>query len=344
MRLPLILCLSVVLCPSLVGQSADPRAEVENVLQRLKFTAPEIAALHSGSVIAKADTVGGGEMVAHAAVKIGVPHAQVVSYYGQMIAYVDGTVTLGFGEFRTPATPADVAKLAFDRDEIDALKKCRPGNCDIRLGGAGLTALQSTIDWNAADYPERVNAFARKAAVDYVTAYRARGDDALVTYNDRDKPTSLKGEWSGIMANAAAFHAFRPELARYLTAYPKEALPGARDHIYWIKEVYGLKPTISIVHGVVYTPAGQTDRTIVAQKYLYASHFYDASLALASIASGTENGAPVSYIVYANRSRGEMLRGGLGLKREVARSQARKAAEDTLGTIKTVLERAAAGR
>jgi hypothetical protein len=47
----------------------------------------------------------------------------------------------------------------------------------------------------------------------------------------------------------------------------------------------------------------------------------------------------VSYIVYGNRSRGDLLKGGIGgLRRSVARDQAKKAAEGTLGSIKTALE------
>ncbi len=329
------------LAPTAFGsQSSNPRQEVDDALGKMKFTAAEMATLHDGAVIARAETVGDGEILTQAAVKILVPHAQVVSYYGQMIAYVDGEVTLGFGRFSTPAAPADVAQLSFDRDEVDALKNCRPGRCDIRLGGAAMTTLSSTINWSAADYAAQVNGFARTAAINYVNAYRARGDEALITYDDRDKPVNLRTEWAGILANTSVFHAFHPALARYLAVYPKEPLPGGRDILYWIKENYGMKPVISIVHGVVYTPQGQTDRTIVAQKYIYASHYYDASLALAAIISGTENGSPATYIVYGNRSRGDLLRGGFGgLTRSTARSQAKKAAEQTLSTIKSVLEK-----
>jgi hypothetical protein len=325
---------------TLGGQTSSARQEVDDALQKMKFTAAEIATLHNGAVIARAETASEGEILTQAAVKILVPHAQVVGYYGQMIAYIDGEVTLGFGRFSTPAAPADVAQLAFDRDEVDALKNCRPGRCDIRLGGAAFNTLQSAINWKAADYPTEVNGFARAAAVKYVNDYRARGDEALITYDDDNKPVSLRKEWTGILANASVFHAYHPALARYLAAYPKEPLPGARDIVYWIKENYGMKPVISIVHGVVYTPPGPTDRTIVAQKYIYASHYYDASLALAAIMSGTENGSPATYIVYGNRSRGDLLRGGFsGLQRSAARSQAKKAAEQTLSTIKSVLEK-----
>jgi hypothetical protein len=328
----------------LSGQTDDPRSEVEKLLAGVQFTPSEIANLQNGKVISRVDSgTDTGELVTQAAIKMRVPHEKAVSYYGQMIAYVDGKVTLGFGHFSTPAVAADAAKLAFDRSEVEEMKGCRPGSCDIRFGAAGLRTLQTAIDWKSSDYENRVNAYARQAAVDYVNEYRRKGDQALVTYNDRDEPMNLRDAWSGIVKSSSGFRGMLPELERYLVQYPSEPLPGGRDIIYWIKENYGLKPVISIVHGVIYAPPGRTNRTIVAQKYIYASHYYDASLAVASIISGTENGAPVTYILYGNRSRGDMLKGGFGgMKRTAARSQARKAAEGTLTTIKQVLEGQAA--
>src|SRR5262245_17123513 len=179
LSLPAVFCALVYGPITLGGQASSVREEVERTLTSMKFSLDEIGSLQTGTVIAHADTVGGGEIVTQAAVRMMVQHAQVVSYYGQMIAYVDGKVTLGFGRFSTPATPADVAQLSFDIDEVETLKNCRPGKCDIRLGGAALAALQGAIDWKAADHAEQVNRFARKAAVDYVNAYRERGDDAL---------------------------------------------------------------------------------------------------------------------------------------------------------------------
>ena len=316
--------------------ASDPRREVQQYLTRSNFSASEISSLEAGEVVAQASAAGSEEVVVIAAVKIRAPRQRVLDYYGQMISYVDGKVTLAFGRFSTPPALGDVKNLSFDGDEISDLRSCKPGDCDIRLGGAAIEALQKSVDWSAADAADRVNAFARKAAVDYVTAYQSRGDAALVTYNDRSTPVSLQQQWRGILGNAAHFHQYVPELKAYLEQYPRGSLPGGRDVLYWVKENYGLKPVISIVHGVIYQPPSRADRAFVVQKQLYASHYYDASLAVATLLSATENGAPVTYLVYANRSRGDMLRGGFGgLKRNVAQSQARKAAEETLGTIKS---------
>jgi hypothetical protein len=281
------------------------------------------------------------ELFVVAAVKIRAPRQRVTDFYGQMIAYVDGSVTLAFGRFGSPPSIADVKDLAFDRSDVDDMKSCRPGRCDVRLGGAGLDKLRSAIDWNATDYVERVNGFARKAAVDYVAAYQSRGDAALFTYDDRAEAVSLKEQWLGIIGNSPLFHQYTPELKTYLEQFPRGSLPGVRNVFYWSKENYGFKPVINIVHGVIYAPTAQSDRTIVVQKQLYASHYLDGSLALATLLDTEDSGRPATYLLYANRLRGDMLKGGFGgLKRNAALSQGRKAAEQTLGTIKQAVEAA----
>jgi hypothetical protein len=322
-----------------LAQSTDPRREVQDYLAKYHFTAEEIAGLEAGDVVARATLAGQEEIAVVAAVKIRVPRDRVIDYYGQMISYVDGSVTLGFGRFSTPPAPGDVKDLSFDPSEAADLRSCRPGRCDIRLGGASIDALQKSVDWSAPNVVDRVNAFARKAAVEYVSAYQSRGDEVLVTYNDRTRPVSLLEQWRGILGNIAYFHEYAPELKAYLEQFPRGSLPGGRDVFYWVKENYGLKPVLSIVHGVVYQPPSRADRAFVVQKQIYASHYYDGSLAIATALSATENAAPVTYLLYANRSRGDMLRGGFGgLKRNAAQSQARKAAQETLGTIKRQLE------
>lgn len=333
---------AVIALALLASTAAQPnvRADVETYLQRVKFTAADIARLHAGEVIARAESTStDGELATVGAVKINVARDQVASYYGQMITYVDGEVTLAFGRFSSPPVPADVAKMALDASDIQTLRACKPGNCDMRLGTAGLEAVERAINWGSPSAAEQVNAYARKSAVDYVTAYQKQGDAALITYDDRAKPVSLGAEWKGLLASLPLLGEYAPELRDYLAGYPGKPLAGARDIFYWVKENYGRKPVISIVHGVMYEQASHPERLYVVQKQIYANHYYDASLAVATVLSSEEGGRPVSYLLYNNRSRGDLLKGGFGgLKRSVARDQAAKAAQDTLGTIKRVLE------
>jgi hypothetical protein len=319
----------------------DAKKNVETFLASAHFTADDLARLEGGGVIARADpTDVSNEVLVSAAVKIRAPRERVINYYGQMISFVDGAVTLAFGRFSNPPVAADVKDLTLDRNDLAELKACRPGKCDMRIGGTALASLQS-IDWNAADSGDKATTLVRRMVVDYVRNYLAHGDAALVTYDDRSKPVKLQDQWTQIVAGAAAFHQYLPEMTKYLQGYPAEKLAGTRDGLYWVKEDYGFKPTISVVHGVIYTPPSRPDRAIVAQKQIYASHYYDGSLAVATLVDTTDGGRPATYLIYGNRSRGDMLGGGFGgLRRATAQSQARKAAEQTLGTIKEMVEKA----
>jgi len=305
------------------------------------FSEADVAGLETGRVISRAQPgTAATEVFVLAAVKIRATRERVASYFGQMVKYVDGDITLGFGRFSTPPQPSDVATLTLDREEIDALESCKPGSCDLRIAGAGIETIHRTVNWNALNAAEQAQRAVRKAAVDYVKAYQARGDQVLVTYDDRSRPVRLAEQWRAIVAGSKYFHQYQPELRDYLTRYPDAALPGGQDIMYWVKEKFaGLKPTITIVHAVVYDPPG-TNRTTIVQKQIYASHYYDASVAHSTVVETTEAGKPVTYLVYATRARGDLLKGGFGgLKGGVVRSQARKGAEGTLETIQAVLEK-----
>ena len=235
--------------------------------------------------------------------------------------------------------------LSLDAEDITHLRSCKPGDCDLRISGAALDTIRASVDWKAPDAAAQVNARVREAAVRYVAAYMKTGDEALITYSDRAEPVSLKKEWQGILAASPYFHQYNAALHGYLTEYPRRPLAGATDVLYWVKEDYsGLKPVISLMHGVIYQNPATPDRTVVVQKQLYASHYYYGSLAVAVVAGGMEGSTPITYLIYANRSRGDLLKGGFGgLRRTVARNQAKTAAEQTLGTIKEVMESTAGG-
>jgi hypothetical protein len=334
------------LAAALVMAGAAARAQVptdveQYLLRTAGFTKPELDTLEGGKVIARvmpgtSDT----EVMVVAAVKIRATREQVLSYYGQMIAYVDGTITTGFGRFSNPPTPADVKSLSLNADDLAQLRSCKPGDCDLRIGGTALHTLRTSIDWKAPDAAAQANARVREVIVKYMSAYMKSGDEALVTYNDRAEPVSLRQQWQAILAASPYFQQYSAPLRDYLTQYPRQKLPGARDVLYWVQEDYtGLKPVLSLVHGVIYQDPARSDRTVVVQKQLYASHYYDGSLAVAAVVGGA-GPSPVTYLVYANRSRGDLLKGGFGgLRRTAASNQAKSAAEQTLGTIQTVLER-----
>ncbi len=183
---------------------------------------------------------------------------------------------------------------------------------------------------------------ARRRLVDYVAGYMTKGNAALVTYNDKSAPVSMKEQWQGLLRNSPNIMTYAPALARYLDGYPTATLPGSSDLIYWAKEVYAGNPVVHADHMVRWQDPQRPDRITIAQKQIYASHYYNGSLAITTILDTTAPGAAASSaVIYFNRSRGDLLKGGIaGIKRRVAEGQAKKAAEDTLAAMKSALEKA----
>ena len=208
---------------------------------------------------------------------------------------------------------------------------CKPRDCDVKVG-AGVAELQAAVDWRAPDRGEQVNAFVRRRLVDYVKAYRERGDAALVTYEDGAQPVSLAGEWRGLLAQSPYLRDYAPQLRRYLEEYPRATLPGGSDSIQWSKVDQGLKPVVALTHVVLYQDPAKPDRLSVALKQIYASHFYEGAFSLATVVDAPpDGGTPVSYVVFVNRTRTDILRGAFGgMKRKLTGGEIQKAVALTL--------------
>jgi hypothetical protein len=326
-----------------LAQPAPLPADLNWLLQQgALFTPEQVAELNAGKVIARTDVSRDDrEAAATAIVRIAAPMERVVAYFHQLLSYEDGEVTLAFGTFSRPPAAADLARLKLDADDVNDLQSCRPGRCNVRMGGASMTDVRSAVDWKAPDAADRASDWARSRMLAYVSSYLDSGDAALITYDDQSKPVKLADEWRGIIRNSPILAVYAPALPRYLTEFPKASVPGMTDELYWDKQHYtSLKPILGVTHMVTWRDPQRADRIVVAQKQLYASHYFFGSLATTVFLEDRANAAaPVTYVVYANRSRGDLMSGGFGgLKQRVAESAVKKSAEDILGRMKQALE------
>ncbi|HJZ76221.1 MAG TPA: hypothetical protein VKE51_31010 [Vicinamibacterales bacterium] len=329
---------------SAVGRAQTaPPSEVSTLLQIAHFSPEDIATVTSGGVAVRSEaSTEDLEAVVVAAVQVRAALDRTLSYFRQLVSFEDGEVTLRFGLFGKPPRPDDLARAALDDDTVDDLKSCRPGDCGVRIGTKNAAEIGQAIDWRAADAAERAAGWARQALAAYAADYLARGDAALVTYDDQSKPVSLKDTWRAIVDRSPALAQYAPALQRHLTGFPAVALPGATDEIYWIQEHYTtLKTVTGVTHLVTWHDPEHPDRAVVAQKQIYASRYYYGSLAVTLFLQDSRDAAQqVTWLVYFNRSRGDLLKGGFGgLRRRLAESMIKDSADAMLGAIKRELEK-----
>jgi hypothetical protein len=344
-RLSLASALAVVCATSLTVPAQTPALppDIEWAMQNGGFSAADVASLQGGQVITRTQTDSEQlEAVVMSAVRIRTTKEQAVSYFHQLVSYEDGSVTLRYGTFANPPKEADIARLTLDSDDVGDLRSCRPKNCGVRMGAAGASALGSAIDWSAPDVTERASVWARQRLTAYASAYLKQGDAALVVYDDQSQPVKLQDMWKGIVERSPAIAMYAPPLQRHLTGFPEVTLPGGTDELYWDQQhLTSLKTITGITHMVTWRDPQRSDRALVAQKQIYTSHYFYGSLAVTLFLQDTREAAsPTTYLVYVNRARGDLLKGGFGgLRQRVAEQMVKDSASQMLGAIKTALER-----
>jgi hypothetical protein len=178
------------------------------------------------------------------------------------------------GLFSNPPKLTDLQGLGHPPEDIAALKKCKPGSCDVKLGEKGLE-LAAKVDWSSAGAEAQAIGLFNQALVDYVTAYAQGGTDALGSVYDKKTRKTRAAEYRALLANSPYLAEYVKEFNDYLVAYPKGKLADTEDLLYWTKDTFGLKPVVSAYHLTLHKgPRG----AIVANKLLYSSHFFNASL------------------------------------------------------------------
>jgi hypothetical protein len=254
------------------AQEPPPRPFLRKVIQ---LDDAQLAAIEKGEVVTKLlPTTDKPEIAAFGIVKTAGTPDLLLRLAKDVQAFRKVPQIPEMGYFSKPAKLDDLKGLTHPPDDIAALKKCKPGSCDVKLGTKGLEAV-SKIDWSAPDAEKRAVTIFNQAIVDYVNAYEQGGTDAMGNVLDKKQEKSRAQEYRTLLANSPYLVDYVKEFNDYLVAYPKGKLAGAEDVLFWAKDTFGLKPVVSGYHATFYKgPKG----ALISSKLLAASHFFNASL------------------------------------------------------------------
>jgi hypothetical protein len=248
---------------------------------------------------------------------------------------------LALGVFSNPPRASDLKDFSFDNDDIKALKNCKPGDCLIQMPTSSIAALQSSIDWSAPDVGDQVNRQLQKTALQRLLDYQQQGNPVLGVYNDKRDPTEVPQQFAYMLSYSKALPENLPDFYQYLLEYPKAKPSTIEDAFYWARVKFGLKPTLRIVqmvtlHGSPSDPVAYA----IAQKQLYASHYFETALDLSFCVRGSDDSKQLGF--YLIMVMGSEQAGLTGIKGSIVRKTAvgRSVSnlKDALATIKTTLE------
>ena len=168
---------------------------------------------------------------------------------------------------------------------------------------------------SAPDARARAQTYAGQRMVEFVNDYRGRGNAAMLVFDDRGTVRSSDALVAMLRDSSYVFTAV-PSLGQHLVEYPRSALPGATETMFWsVDEMPHLRAVLRITHQTIYSPPERTDLTIIAGKQIYANHYFEAGLeVLAAVdraSAGETTNAQAITVVAIRRYRFDHLPGGL---------------------------------
>ena len=321
-----LLCALLVCLIATTGLAQTSITEFQKVLaEKASFQETDFAALQANQPVVRLAPVSNKREIAVAGlvnIRAGADEF-LRSYRDSMLRKSNGAI-LEIGSFGSQPTLADLESLTLETGDIEDLKDCVIGDCEVKLSAAMIDRFRKEIDWNAPDYALKVTSLFKQMLSEYVSDYRTRGEAALIQYSDKRDQIDLATEQRAL-SGASGY-------TNSLLADSNGGLQLIEDAIVWSKIKFGLKPVIAVNHITIYKRDREVGpQVLIASKQIYASHYFNAALALTAFVTvpGATQGA---YLVSENRSRADGLEGPFGkIKRGVVEKKA-------LEGLKAILE------
>jgi hypothetical protein len=248
---------------------------------------------------------------------------------------------LALGVFTNPPQLSDLKGFSFESDDINALKDCKPGDCQIQMPTSSIEELHRSVDLSGPDAEEQVDQLLQKTVLERLVAYQRQGNQVLGVYNDKRNPTEVPEQFKYMLSYSKALPKYLPDFYGYVLAYPNGKPTNVEDTFYWAKVKFGLKPTLRVVQVLTMrgNPADQVAYAI-AEKQLYSSHYFETALDLSFCIRGTDDtNRPGFYLVMAMGSEQAGLTGPKGsIVRKVAVGRSVSNLQNALTTIRNTLE------
>jgi hypothetical protein len=234
-------------------------------------------------------------------VLVEAPPASVVEAVRSLAVVQSCPRILQWGRFSRPPAKQDMAALTFEPQDLRDLRRCRVGDCDIRVDGRTLAAARR-LDWSAPDASLQGTLILKQALVDLLHAYAERGPAGMAVYLESDTPDDSGHEATRLLRDPPSPLPESPSLMRYLREYPKGRAADVEDSFIWSKEALR-RPVVSLVHVSLQTQAGDgPGRVVLALQHVYDSHYFLAYAEFISLVPAT-GAAGGFYLVREIRSR-----------------------------------------
>ena len=332
--LPVVL----LLLPSVI-EAGTPDEPYKFFREFVGLNEEQIAAIRSGKAVAKVvESPTPDEVYVFGSVYVEATPESYLKFASDIEVLRKLPSYLAIQSFSDPPQLSDLEGFTLEEQDIRELKNCKTGHCQVQLPTAAIEDFQQSINWSAPDVTNKVNRLAQRLALQALLEYMQGGNTALGAYRDKNHPAAVAETFASLIGELEALPVYLPEFNAYLLEYPKAKSNNVQSGFYWEKVNFGLKPTFRIVQKIVYRGTiGKEPAYAVAEKQIYASHYFETALDLTVCVKDAQR--PGFYIITVKGSKQAGLTGLKGgIVRKVAVDKTRSSLERVLVAIKQKLE------
>lgn len=250
------------------------------------------------------------EIAVAGALRMNVPSEFFLTRFRDIASFKRSNLVLQIGKFSDPPAIDDLAPLTMDAADIEDIRRCRVGDCGVKLPAGAIERFRLEVDWSRPDAARRAEDLAKRMLLEQTLAYLDGGDGALAPTHDKRRPVSAAQEFRLIMP-ALACPGVPTGVREYLNKFPHAKPPRTESFVYWSKESFGLKSLVSTTQVMIFFPAVE-GATLIASRGLYSSHYLDGSISLTWLLDVGTQAHPAIDVVYVNRSRVDAFGGPFG--------------------------------
>ena len=309
--LMLIVFLAVALprAETIQGKTTFPTRLENYMTNTVKLTVAERQRLFRGEAVTRllaADET--KEVAILGAVWINAPMHRYIQAVSNIETFERGG---GFKVTRRVSSPPkfdDFRELRIPDEDLQDLRRCKVGDCEVKVAASALQRFHSEINWNAPTAKADAMAWLQRLALEYATSYLKGGDAELAVYRDNAHPTFVAQEFREMTGAMPELTSHLPNMRRYLLGFPKVGMPEVSSFLYWQETEFGLKPVIRLNHMIIRETA---EDAVVINKMLYASHYFWTGIEIRALVPDPARGNGF-WFATVNSSRSDGLSGFTG--------------------------------
>ena len=213
--------------------------------------------------------------------------------------------------FSAPPQMLDLAQLVLDESELQELRTCRAGDCEMKLADAEIGRVTAAITSAGGLWRDAAQRAFREVLLARARAFLEKGLGGTPAYNDRAAPVAAAEDFERLLGGCRLDGLRADNVVHYLRRFPSVPDPRVETFLFWSRDLLGdAKPIVGITAVSLFPegPAGQPPMVSAVQ--VYASHYITSSFSVTALVPTADRAG--RYLVYRRCTRADVFGGMFG--------------------------------